>query len=95
MERFGKPVYSSLPTIVRAFKSAVTKRINEHRNTPGTKIWQRSYYEHIIRDESSLNQIREYIVNNPVQWKMDRENPFNHRDEPHVRPETRGEPWQV
>ena len=37
--------------------------------------WQRNYYEHIIRNESSLSQIREYIVNNPMQWALDEENP--------------------
>ena len=39
--------------------------------------WQRNYYEHIIRDEYSLIRIREYIVNNPAQWALDRENPLN------------------
>jgi hypothetical protein len=38
--------------------------------------WQRNYYEHIIRDEGSLNRIREYIVINPVRWQLDRENPW-------------------
>jgi len=46
-ERFGKPVAYSIPTIMRAFKSASTKRINEMRKTPGTPVWQRSYYEHV------------------------------------------------
>ncbi len=41
---------------------------------PG-RLWQRNYYEHIIRDEESLNRIREYIANNPLQWDLDRENP--------------------
>ena len=38
-------------------------------------VWQRNFYEHVIRDESSLQEIREYIVNNPAQWAFDRENP--------------------
>jgi hypothetical protein len=41
---------------------------------PG-RLWQRNYYEHVIRDEESLNRIREYILNNPAQWAFDRENP--------------------
>ncbi|MCL4500583.1 MAG: YraN family protein [Deltaproteobacteria bacterium] len=41
---------------------------------PGS-LWQRSFYEHIIRDEESLNRIREYIINNPLRWELDRENP--------------------
>lgn len=75
VEQFGKPVSGSLPTIVRSFKSAVTKRINEMRNTPGIKLWQRNYYERIIRNDNELNQIRKYIINNPAQWAFDRENP--------------------
>jgi hypothetical protein len=43
MERFGQPVAGSIPTIIRSFKSAVTKRINEWRQTPGAKLWQRNY----------------------------------------------------
>jgi REP element-mobilizing transposase RayT len=40
------------------------------------KLWQRSYYEHIVRKDDDLNRIREYIVNNPLQWGMDDENPL-------------------
>jgi hypothetical protein len=47
----------------------------ETRKTPGIKIWQRNYYEHIIRKENELNRIREYIQNNPMKWEFDRENP--------------------
>lgn len=46
------------------------KQINKIRNTPGIPVWQRNYYEHIIRHENELNRIREYIVNNPLQWKL-------------------------
>ena len=44
-EQFGKPVAGSIPTIVRAFKSAVTRQINKLRNTPGRKLWHRGYWE--------------------------------------------------
>ena len=77
VEQFGQPVPGSIPTIIRAFKSAVTKRINELRGTPGNSLWQRNYYEHIIRNDDDLARIREYIVNNPLQWALDRENPMN------------------
>ena len=70
-EQFGLPVSGSLPTIVRAFKSASTKRINELRNSSGQKLWQRNYYEHIIRDDKDLNRIRKYIKDNPVKWEED------------------------
>ncbi|MCI5189051.1 MAG: hypothetical protein D3905_04465 [Candidatus Electrothrix sp. AS4_5] len=56
--RFGKPVAGSLPTVVRSYKSAVTRHINILRNTPGNKLWQRNYWEHIIR-------------NNPTRWQED------------------------
>ena len=64
-ERFGKPVAGSLPTIVRLYKAAVTRRINELRSAPRMPVWQRNYYEHIIRDDESLNRIRAYIISNP------------------------------
>jgi REP element-mobilizing transposase RayT len=67
----------SLGAIVRSFKSAATKRINDGRGTPGAPIWQRNYYEHIVRNEDELHRIRQYIVNNPLQWALDRENPAN------------------
>jgi len=70
-ERFGKPVSGSIPTIVRAFKSAVTKHINILRGIPGMKLWQRNYWEHIIRNETELHRIREYISNNPARWQED------------------------
>lgn len=74
LERFGKPVSGSMPTIVRAFKSAVTKRINEIRATPGLPIWQRNYYEHIIRTDKEFQEIESYILNNPLNWLNDDEN---------------------
>lgn len=73
-ERFGKPVAGSLPTIVRSFKSAVTLEINRLRNTPGAPVWQRNYYEHVIRNEAEWDRFRRYIQNNPAQWAQDREN---------------------
>ncbi|MGK0617738.1 transposase [Meiothermus cerbereus] len=64
-----------LPEIVRQFKTFSARRINEHRGTTGTPVWQRNYYEHIIRDDASLNRIRQYILNNPIKWALDGENP--------------------
>lgn len=71
VERFGRPISGSLPTIVRAFKSAVTRRINGIRRTPGEQVWQRNYYEHVIRNEIDYRQITEYIADNPRRWKED------------------------
>jgi putative transposase len=53
----------------------VTKRINEIRQTHGAPVWQRNYYEHIIRGDGELLRVREYILNNPLDWENDRENP--------------------
>jgi putative transposase len=64
-ERFGHPVPGSIPTIVRSFKSAATKRINERRGTPGALVWQRNYYERIIRNEFAMQRVRRYIMANP------------------------------
>ncbi len=69
------PKPKSLGSFVAGFKPIVTKRINELRKTPGISVWQRNYYDHIIRNENELHQIREYIVNNPAKWEYDRENP--------------------
>ena len=71
VESFGKPAAGSLPTIVRSFKAAVTKRINSMRNNPGGSVWQRNYYEHVIRDEANYQRIAEYIENNPARWAED------------------------
>ncbi len=73
-EQFGKPVSGSLPTIIRSFKSAVTKRVNEIRNMPGAKLWQRNYWEHIIRNENEYHRIAQYIHDNPAKWENDRLN---------------------
>ena len=67
---------ATLPEIVRAFKTFSARRINELRRTIGSSVWQRNYYEHVVRGEIELHRIREYIANNPLQWEMDRENPF-------------------
>ncbi len=69
------PTRQSIGAIVGSFKSAASKGINEWRGTPGASVWLRNYYEHIIRDEESLNRIRGYIDANPAQWADDRENP--------------------
>ncbi len=67
-EQFGKPTSNTIPTIIRSFKSTVTKQINVLRQPPGVPAWQRNYYVHIIRNKKSYNKICQYIENNPVQW---------------------------
>jgi REP element-mobilizing transposase RayT len=66
-----------LQEIVRALKSFSARRINRHRKTPSTPVWQRNYYESVIRNESELNAIRQYIAYNPLNWGDDPDNPAN------------------
>jgi REP element-mobilizing transposase RayT len=69
----ASPARHGLPEIVRGFKSFSARGVNEVRGTRGP-LWQRGYYEHVIRNETALNGIREYIVNNPARWADDPEN---------------------
>ncbi len=64
-----------LGQIVAYFKYQTTKIINKIRSTPGLQVWQRNYYEHVVRNEDELNKIRYYIQTNPLNWHLDRENP--------------------
>lgn len=73
------PTNRKLSELVRQLKTFSARRINQLRHTPKYPVWQRNYYEHIIRDEKSLNSIREYIQNNPLQWQWDENNPMTHR----------------
>lgn len=67
----------SIPSFVSGFKSSATKNINIFRNIPNQPVWQRSYYEHIIRNQKSYDKIYDYIKNNPNMWNRDRNNPIN------------------
>ena len=70
--KFGPLKPGSLQAIVHSYKSAVTRwcKKNDHL----VFAWQPLYYDHIIRSEASLHKIREYIVNNPLKWAIDKEN---------------------
>jgi putative transposase len=73
---------NTLGDIIGAFESITTDEYilgvkNNGWHRFDKKLWQRNYWEHIIRDENELNRIREYIINNPMQWETDHENP-NH-----------------
>lgn len=68
------PPLPTLGNIIGYFKYQSTKQINIIRNTPGLPIWQRNYYEHIIRNEKELYEIRKYIKNNPLNWQDDEYN---------------------
>jgi len=69
-----------LPTILNAFKTVSAKRINQIRGSAGKPVWQRNYYEHIVRTEGELERIRDYIRENPEKWDDDPENPQRSAD---------------
>ena len=74
--------YRQRPTlgqIVGYFKYQSTKSINEFHNMIGVPFWQPRFYESIIRNEKQLNMIREYITNNPINWKLDKNNHKRHK----------------
>ncbi len=63
-----------LGQIIGAFKTVSGKQINLLRNSPSKPVWQRSFFEHIIRNDKSLEIIRSYIINNPMRWNLDKDN---------------------
>jgi len=63
--------------LIGAFKTVSTKHINQLRNTEGQIVWQRNYYEHVIRNEKDLKNITDYIHANPLLWEQDNEKPSN------------------
>jgi putative transposase len=71
------PKPASLGAIIAQFKSRVTKRIWKFQEFKKTPIWQRNYYEHIIRNETDLQNKTDYIEANPLLWDEDDENPLN------------------
>jgi len=64
-----------IPKLVGWFKMNTAKLINQIRKTRGISVWQRNYWEHVIRNEKSMNRIYEYIQTNPFRWHLDRNNP--------------------
>lgn len=77
LPRGPKPM--SLGALVGQFKSRVTKRLWRDPQFNSQPIWQRNYYEHIIRDEQEMQKIWDYIESNPAQWEKDAENPLKIR----------------
>ncbi|MGQ9494263.1 MAG: transposase [Anaerolineae bacterium] len=71
----GKMQVNGWGKIVRQFKTFSARRINDLRGTPGIPLWQRNYYEHIIRNNGELDRIRQYIHDNPANWTEDEDNP--------------------
>jgi len=70
-KKFGQPVVGSVPTIMRTYKAAVSRLAR--RKLGMVNIWQRNYYEHIVRNQSDLESIAGYILANPIHWSDDPE----------------------
>ena len=71
---FGRPTAQSIPAIVRSFKSAATKRARESELAADESIWQRGYYEHVLRSTQEYVKATNYILQNPAQWAFDGDN---------------------
>jgi len=85
----------SVASFVAQFKACATRRVNMARGTPGAPLWQRNYYEHIIRDADDYEAIRWYIESNPTRWAFDEENPLVFAETPGAEPATRSPlPWR-
>ena len=81
--KFQHIIPNSIGSIVRGFKIGVTKWFRQNRQVH--VVWQRNFYEHIIRNDDSLNRIREYIMYNPIRWAADRDNPNGNPDETEIK----------
>lgn len=66
-----------IPKVIGYYKMNSAKHINLLRKSTGGSLWQRNYYEHIIRNDKELSRVREYIQNNPLKWDLDRDNPVS------------------
>ena len=69
----------SLGSLVGAFKTVATRQIHTYTGTPHECVWQRGFYEHVMRGLDSLAAIQEYIESNPARWMLDEENPDHRR----------------
>jgi hypothetical protein len=74
-ERPKGPPSQSLSAILAGFKSAATKRINQHRGTPGAPVWQSRHHDRILRNEREWRACRRYVEHNPARWPRDRHHP--------------------
>jgi len=84
-----------LGRLVGAFKTHSALQTGTARDTPRKPLWQRGYYEHIIRDDGSLDRIRAYIAANPANWELDRENPNTSSASPRRAAPCGAEQWMV
>ena len=65
----------SLAALIGSFKAAATKQVHDTGHCLGSPVWQRNYYEHIVRNDDALTRIRGYVLTNALRWELDCENP--------------------
>lgn len=76
-----RPTKGSVSSIVGSYKAAVSLEINAVRGIGGPAVWQRNFYDHMMRNERDLLRIQQYIIDNPARWAFDRDNPRGSPDE--------------
>jgi putative transposase len=74
VESFDKHTPGSIPTIIRSFKAAASKRARNSGSAKGEAIWQRGYYEHVLRNTREFVEMTNYILQNPARWADDEDN---------------------
>ena len=74
-EKFQKPAKGSIPTIIQTFKAAVARRARKELGIGDDEIWQRNYFERVLRDGKECSDASRYILENPQRWESDKENP--------------------
>ena len=67
----------TLGEVIRAFKSISAIQVNRQLGVKDQPLWQRNYYDHVIRDQDDLNRVRQYVLDNPINWEQDKNNPKN------------------
>ena len=72
---FSGTANRSLSALIQGFKASATKRINQLRRDGGSPVWQRNYYERVLRNDRELGRAREYVLDNPRKWAEDKNNP--------------------
>jgi REP element-mobilizing transposase RayT len=70
----GTPA-GSVSAILQSFKATTSRRVRSLPELQGVRLWQRGFYDHVIRDDAELNRLRRYIEENPLRWALDEENP--------------------
>ncbi len=74
-EGFRKPIEGSIPTVIRSYKSAVTKRVREALGNKTIEVWQSNYFERVLRNGKEFGDASRYIIENPLKWHLNQHKP--------------------